>query len=180
MEPRVLITSQKFEETCIETLQRLPPTSTSVCEVRTPKLYLAISESNTQLQEYLKGALNLKLYSLQHYASPTSETLKAQCVGIGNGLGQWLRRFHHWGEQPEQTIFRSEIKQNEEMQALKHMINYEWLIRNIEKHSQLLEAAGTVFEQVRDMAKAELADEDNLKIIHGDFWTGKYVLRSSL
>ena len=119
--------------------------------------------------------MNLKLYSLHHYASPTPESLRSQCVSIGYGLGQWLRSFHNWGEQPEQARFRSEIKQNKEMQDLKHMINYEWLIRNVEKHSRLLEAARPVFEQVRDMAKAELADEESLQIIHGDFWTGKYV-----
>lgn len=146
---------------------------------------MSIPDTNTQVQEYLKGALNLKLYSLEHYPrdivhsasnSVTQEHLKLETIHIGLGLGRWLRNFHNWGEQPEQAGFRAEIQQNKDMQALKHTINYEWLVKNVEKHASSLGDARTVFEKVRDMAKAELADEESLRVIHGDFWTGKYVL----
>ncbi|KAJ9152115.1 Phosphotransferase enzyme family protein [Pleurostoma richardsiae] len=166
----------RFEEDCLRALQTLPPAVSSVCSVRTPRLFRFGKDTNTQIQEYLPDSLNLKLYALKHYASPTPESLKAQCAEIGHGLGKWLRRFHDWARQPSQVVLRSAIKLNKEMQSLKHMINYSRLVSAAESRPAVLADAKETFVQVAEMAKSEVDDEQNLQVIHGDFWTGNVLL----
>jgi hypothetical protein len=88
-------------------------------------------------------------------------------------LGRWLRAFHDWT--PRQANLAEEVSKNKEMQAVKHMINFEWLFRRIERFPSILAEAKDVFEQVKNMAAKELEDETKLRAIHGDFWSGKWV-----
>lgn len=59
------------------------------------------------------------------------------------------------------------------MQGIKMKYNYELLLSRVEKFPEILQEARPVFEKVIEMAKAELDNEDELQVIHGDFWTGK-------
>lgn len=59
------------------------------------------------------------------------------------------------------------------MQGIKMKYNYELLLSRVEKFPEVLQEARPVFEKVIEMAKAELDNEDELQVIHGDFWTGK-------
>lgn len=73
-------------------------------------------------------------------------------------------------QQPE---LRHTVAKNQEMQQLKHMINFEWLLQRVEQYPAILEEAKATFEEVKRMAAAELEDENGIQVIHGDFWTGK-------
>lgn len=85
----------------------------------------------------------------------------------------WLRRFHDWAT-TEQSL-RDLAKTNNEMQDIKLTYNYGLLLQRIDKFPDILMDAKPVFEEVFAMAKAELDAEAKLQVIHGDFWTGKYV-----
>lgn len=65
------------------------------------------------------------------------------------------------------------------MQKLKNSINYGSLVSRIETYPEIPGDARDIFEQVRKMSEDEMADGKNLQVIHGDFWTGKYVLLPS-
>jgi hypothetical protein len=64
------------------------------------------------------------------------------------------------------------------MRDLKFSINYDSLLSVVDKYPDLLEESRTVFEQVRGLAAAELNGRQDAVFgpIHGDFWSGKYVL----
>lgn len=153
-------------------LSTLAPVLDPSCIVRTPRLFHFNPETNTQIQEYLPNSVNLKVYALSHFTS-NDESLKSHCLAIGKGLGLWLRSFHAWASDPAQSKLQSQIKLNEPMQALKNSINYANLVSRINKFPTILEDAREVFEAVKKDSEAELTDESQLQIIHGDFWTGK-------
>ncbi|KAF9777172.1 hypothetical protein IL306_004536 [Fusarium sp. DS 682] len=157
-------------------LAELPPTETPSCKISTPEIYYFNRDTNTQVQEYLPGALSLKDYALKYYAAPTSLTLKEQCSQLGQGLGSWLRAFHGWSQEPKQAALRETFAGNKEMQGLKNMINYSQLLQMVDRHPEILGDARDVLQGVSDLAAGELADESALHPIHGDFWTGNILL----
>lgn len=61
------------------------------------------------------------------------------------------------------------------MQMLKNTINYASLVSSIDRYPGILSDVRDILEQVKKMSEDEMANEDNLQIIHGDFWTGKCV-----
>jgi hypothetical protein len=83
-------------------------------------------------------------------------------------LGEWITGFYRKGSE---TKLYQEVKGNKEMQALKHMINYDWLLQRIDQFPGILEGARDVFVKVKEKAANELDGE--LTPIHGDFWPGK-------
>ena len=67
-----------------------------------------------------------------------------------------------------------ELERNKAMQALKHMINYDWLLQRVDQFPSILEEAREVFVKVKEQALDELnAVPEDLKPIHGDLWPGK-------
>lgn len=159
-------------------MQKLPPTISESCCIRTPRLFYFSQESNTQVQEYLDNALNLKAYALKYFstsATPGSanESERPKILEVGRGLGRWLRSFHEWAASPEQEALRNRVKMNKEMQYIKFTYGYQNLLWRSDKLPSILGDAKPVFEEVFAKAKAELEDQDNLQVIHGDFWTGK-------
>jgi len=141
------------------------------CAVRTPKLYHFDPQTNTQVQEYLANGIDLKNYALKHYEPHTSPVKKAQCLGFGRGLGQWLKHFHQWAEQSQDL--RNNAAENTSIQRLKHSTYYDYLIQMIERFPTILSQAKEVFESVKSMSERELEDDSTLQAVHGDFWTGK-------
>lgn len=152
--------------------------ATPVCDaennkfhVRTPK-YLPFEEAETtQIQEYLPDSLNLKEYVLKHCSSPTPDSLEPQFRQLGVALGRWLREFHNWAT--DQAPLRQNVMANKEMQQMKHMINFQWLLDRVDQFPTVLGGAESIFSEVKDMALAELEGAEALQIVHGDFWTGK-------
>jgi hypothetical protein len=147
--------------------------------VRAPKLYYFSPDTNTQVQECLPDATDLKSYALQHFTT-RDPSRKLLCHDLGYSLGTWLRQFHGWVSLAEQQAMLYDIaKSNKPMQAIKHMVNYSTLVATVDTFLSILGDAKDVFEQVGKMAAAEL-ERDDLEIIHGDFWTGKYVADAPL
>lgn len=93
-------------------------------------------------------------------------------LGLGQGLGGWLRSFHEWSSQPEQEALREAAKANKELQAIKLTYNYENLLWQLDDFP-FLKDSENVFQGVIANAKLELEDDSKLQVIHGDFWTGK-------
>ncbi|KAI1374637.1 kinase-like domain-containing protein [Hypoxylon crocopeplum] len=142
--------------------------------VRTPKFFYFDEKNNSQVQEYLQNGVDLKTYALKAYAESNLEETKHQCLQLGKALGRWLRAFHNWAAQ--QAELRSIVAGNKELQQLKHMINFSWLLDRVKQFPSILGDAEGVFEEVKNMATAELADKSQLQAIHGDFWSGNILL----
>ncbi|KAI0841746.1 kinase-like domain-containing protein [Hypoxylon sp. FL0890] len=142
--------------------------------VRTPKFFHFDEANNSQVQEYLQNGIDLKTYALKTYAESNSETTKHQCLQLGKALGRWLRGFHDWAAQ--QASLRTVVAGNKELQQLKHFINFSWLLDRVKQFPSILSDAEGIFNEVKDMATAELEDESKLQVIHGDFWSGNILL----
>ncbi|ROW12266.1 hypothetical protein VMCG_00388 [Cytospora schulzeri] len=160
---------------CLKALEKLPRATNQLSSVRTPRLFHVNSDSTTQAQEYLPNSLDLKTYALRYFSCLTPESEKSSVLEIGRVLGKWLRSFHDWAASPKQEVLRSRVKLNKEMQGIKLTYNYEKLMWLFEKFPFLKESK-SVFEDIIAKVKAELVDESQLQIIHGDFWTGNVLL----
>lgn len=154
-------------------LAQLPSPTGQNFEVRTPQVYHFNPTTNTQIQEYLPDAVDLKTYAMKYYAAPSPESTNSQCVALGRSLGVWLKAFHSWADKPEQAELRAIVGENAAMQKLKNAINYApRLMQMVDKYPDILGTSRDILQQVCDRASAEL-QQDDLGVIHGDFWTGK-------
>ncbi|KAI1412863.1 kinase-like domain-containing protein [Hypoxylon sp. FL1857] len=170
----------RIEEECLKALSAFPIVGKAdesdpyYFAVRTPKFFHFDEATNSQIQEYLQNGIDLKTYALKTYAGSDSETTKHQCLQLGKALGRWLRGFHDWASQ--QASLRTVVAGNKELQQLKHFINFSWLLDRVKQFPSILSEAEGVFEEVKNMAAAELNDESKLQVIHGDFWSGNILL----
>ena len=82
-----------------------------------------------------------------------------------------MKDFTEWSSQ--QTDHRKLIAQNEFAQTVRDMVNDQWLHKRIEEFPSVLGDFRAVLEDVEKTAAAEMKENDKLRIIHGDFWTGK-------
>jgi len=179
---------KRIENECLKELAsfQIPPNpeNPSQYTVRTPKIYLYDDATHTQIQEYLPNGIELKTYALQNFPSPAPHSLRPQCHQLGKSLAQYITGFHQnaekeakdfliWGDKPEPKIY-SALKSNKEMQALKHLINYDWLLERVDQFPDILAEARDVFVKVKEEAEREL-EGNILKLmpIHGDFSTAK-------
>ncbi|KAL2181986.1 kinase-like domain-containing protein [Thermothelomyces heterothallicus CBS 202.75] len=170
---RIPTTRCRAEVECLKSIGGLALTKGPYA-VRAPKLYHFNPDTNTQIQEYLPGALSLKDYALRHFSSP-DPSRKPLCLELGRSLGAWLREFHAWASLPEQADLREELKSNEPMQKIKHMANYQTLVGTVANFPSILGEAQETFEKIKDATAKEL-DRPDLQVIHGDFWTGNALL----
>lgn len=150
-------------------LLSFPPTNEDGIIVQTQKLLMFDIENNTQIYEDLHSATDLKNYCLTHSLSE-SESKK-----IGSALGKWTKQFHSWGQEEGQKELVEKMK-GTKMKEFKFTINYDRFVAAIEAFPDTLEESREIFEKVRDETKRELDDENKNVLIHGDFWSGKYVL----
>lgn len=164
---------QNIEEEGLRLLSKFPAVISSPYEVRTPKLYHFNPQTSTQVQEYLPNATNLKAYALSHLQRPTTPSTKTQCWQLGQSLGQWLRGFHTWSDQPDNQSLHRLFAKNTAMRNIKKAINYDQLLGRLSMFPAILEEHKETLQQIVAMATAELEDESKLSVIHGDFWTGK-------
>ncbi|KAI0122121.1 kinase-like domain-containing protein [Daldinia grandis] len=170
----------RIEEECLKALSTFPIIGKADDNdpynfiVKTPKLYHFDETSNTQVQEYLQNSIDLKMHTLTVISGADPEITRHQSLQLGKALGRWLKGFHNWAaEQPE---LRRAVATNKELQRLKHTINFWWLLDRVKQFPNVLGGAEDVFEQVGKMAVAELEDDTQLQVIHGDFWTGNILL----
>ncbi|KAI1631080.1 kinase-like domain-containing protein [Biscogniauxia mediterranea] len=183
--PTVNLTSSRCraEGECLRALSKFPAVGKAAGApginfvVDIPRFYYFDDQNNTQVYGYLPNSRDLKTYALQRYPEDTPKTLRRQCSQLGKALGTWLRNFHDWAAtQPE---LRDRFASNHEVKQLKHMINFSWLLDRITMFPSVLGDARDIFEEVKNMATAELEAESQLQPIHGDFWTGNIILPDS-
>ena len=161
--------TQEFEETILAALHDLPPVLREGVTVQTPRLYHFFPKTNTQIYSDLPSSLDLKTYGLKHPLT------KAQCMHFGHAVGLWARQFHTWANAPEQEKLRESMKGNTAMLELKYRLNYGMnLIGTIDNFPELLEGSRSTFEALGKRVREEL-DSGSGSLIHGDFWSGKWV-----
>jgi hypothetical protein len=174
--PGILTLCKIVESKALAELGSLSVSATNDwCSVRTPKLYHFDPETNTQVQEYLAAGVDLKNYALKRYEPHTSNAKKPQCLGLGQGLGEWLSAFHERAEFSE--ALRTMASENKALQRLKHSTYYDALVQIIDKFPSILPQAKEVFESVKAMSERELEDDSTLHVCHADAWTGKLAAR---
>lgn len=69
------------------------------------------------------------------------------------------------------------------MKDLKFWVNYTMLLDTVKNFPTILDKNRDIFERVHKFAATELTQkdcDDEYGIIHGDFWTGKYVYGHSV
>ncbi|KAJ5782225.1 hypothetical protein N7457_003999, partial [Penicillium paradoxum] len=173
---KLAATRSHFEEAVLQALDSASPYSQDHITVKPPRLFHFDRETHTQVLEDLPNSLNLKNYLLSEVSHGTS---RASAQSLGRAIGGWLRSFHEWTIQPEQEELTSVLNKSDVMKDLKFYINYVMLVDTIKDFPVLLEDSRGVFEEVRDLAAAELKRQDyddSYGIIHGDFWTGNVLI----
>ena len=139
--------------------------------VRVPQLYLCDEKNGDQIIEDLPGAINLKQYFLKNFPSSTQNLSQPNLHMLGKALAQYILAFHSIAQNDYQV--RDVVKQNQRMQDIRHMTNYDWLIHRIDKYPDILEDSREIFQEVKKMAVRELQNPEALVPIHGDYWPGK-------
>ncbi|KAJ6109936.1 hypothetical protein N7486_002171 [Penicillium sp. IBT 16267x] len=166
-----------FEEAILQAMDGLSSHSQeSEMTVKTPRVFHFNKETNTQIMEDLPNSLDLKSFLLSELSKGVSESAGH---ALGRSVGTWLRVFHDWAGQPEQAECRSLLAQNESMKDLKFYINYPMLMNTIVNFPGILEESRNVFEELKNFAAEEMkkSDQENdIGIIHGDFWTGNVLI----
>lgn len=118
--------------------------------------------------------MDLKSFLISDLSKDVSQS---SAHALGRAIGLWLRSFHSWAARPEQAECKDFLKGNK-LKGLKHYINYSMLLETIPNFPAILEADRSTFEKVRDYAATEPQEAEHgsdYGVIHGDFWTGKYV-----
>ncbi|KAM0425978.1 hypothetical protein ACHAPT_008917 [Fusarium lateritium] len=130
----------------------------------TPICYHYDDDTKTQIQEYLPSTIDLKMYLRSHFLSQTPQILESPCRNVGKILAEHISGFHAASTKP-----LAALRSNGQMQALKHKINYDWLLQRVDQFPEILSEARDIFAQVKQQALTELGDASALKAIHGDF-----------
>lgn len=167
----------------LQALNGLTATTSTVEPISTtvPKLYLFHRQSNTSVLQDFQGATDLK--SLLVAAAENEALSHPQASSIGFALGTWLRNFHGWSCAAEQETVRESVYKNDEMRQLKWRITYGALVDILENFPGVFEQYASTVRQIVDMAKGEFSkrpgedDTSTWGAIHGDFWSGKYVIQ---
>lgn len=165
----------------------------SLFTAKAPRLLWFDRATNTQVLEDFPDAIDLKAKLLssavqsQEKKHPLAENVQLG-RSIGVALGAWLRSFHSWTSErgPARSSLRQAIANNEPMRKLKRQITYDALVRVVSQFPEALGDQLSVLEEVQAAAAAEFdkrppvesddGEDNNWGIIHGDFWSGKYVL----
>ncbi|KAF9887649.1 hypothetical protein FE257_009742 [Aspergillus nanangensis] len=144
-----------IEESILKSLNDFPvsiiDTKQGQVTVKTPRLYSFDPTTNTQVMEELPDSLDLKSF----FTTPGLAHSREWPVSIGLALGNWLRSFHDWGDKAAQAGVKKEMATNVAMRDIKFTINYDNLVGTVARYPGLLESSRGVFEQVRDMARAD-------------------------
>ncbi|KAJ5109182.1 Aminoglycoside phosphotransferase [Penicillium angulare] len=168
-----------FEESILQALSDLEPYSQNNITVQSPRVLHYINETNIQIHEDLPNSDNLKVFLLEKASNDVSESYSR---ALGHSLGSWLHSSHAWGIKAQQKEIRETVSKNTAMKQLKFYINYPMLLETVDNFPEILNESREVFEQVRDLAAAELENDaldDTYGLIHGDFWTGNVLVSNA-
>lgn len=145
--------------------------SESGITVKTPYMYLFNESTHNQIIQDFPNSVELKRYMQAHTLS------ESESRRLGIALGSWTKRFHVWGDKPEQEHLKRDIEQSKMSSELKFFVNYGRLEETVDLFPDVLGRCRDMFKELADRMNKELKDTDNpdLKLIHGDFWTGKSV-----
>lgn len=133
-----------------------------------------------QIVEDLPNSVDLKTFLLSKVSSGIS---KSSARSLGRALGSWLRSFHDWGNSNNRDECKETLSRNQTMKDLKFWVNYTMLLDTVKNFPTILDKNRDIFEKVHKFAATELTQkdcDDEYGIIHGDFWTGKYVYGHSV
>ncbi|KAF5549313.1 phosphotransferase enzyme family [Fusarium mexicanum] len=149
--------------------------------VKTATAYAYDAKAKTLVLEYLPNVVDLKTYSLSHFASPTPEHLRKPAHELGKMLAMYMVKFHEKTREIVQDSleqkqtqqlsgFNRVIDTSNEMQRLKHCINFDWMIDRVDQFPGILLEAKDTLHLVKNMALQELSDPSaDLTLIHGDY-----------
>ncbi|KAF9878851.1 phosphotransferase enzyme family protein [Colletotrichum karsti] len=173
------------EAACLKELEamslRLSSQEISSITVRSPTCYIYDEEMKTQIQEYLPDVVHLKKHLLEFPSSGTSVDMRPQYEEVGCALAEYICQFHQLTsnileskESQNTTSSSSSLKEalykDNQMQKLKHMINYDWLLERVSQFPSILGHLRDTFEEVKKQALEEIRGGDKtLTVIHGDF-----------
>ncbi|KAH0434862.1 hypothetical protein CcaCcLH18_05070 [Colletotrichum camelliae] len=185
------------EAACLKHLHALKPLQQSRqivnYRVSTPECYLYDDKTKTQIQEYLAGTLDLKSTLLKSCEQPLALLSKQHYHHIGRALAEYISQFHENTspiardhaedrKRPHLSTLHEAIGCSSEMQALKLMVNYDWLLERVEQFPDILKVdARDVFVRVREQGIEELKNGSAaLAVIHGDFCPQNILIREEL
>ncbi|KAF5591450.1 phosphotransferase enzyme family [Fusarium pseudocircinatum] len=159
--------------------------------VRTTTLYAYDAETKTLVLEYLPNAVDLKTYSLSHFPSPTPEYLRKPAHELGKVLARYMVKFHDMTREIVQKSLKQKhtqqllgfnrvIDSSNDMQRLKHWINFDWMIDRVSQFPGILSEAKDILHLVKNMALKELSDPSaDLALIHGDYYPQNILLEDA-
>ncbi|KAF3798896.1 hypothetical protein GCG54_00000329 [Colletotrichum gloeosporioides] len=128
------------EAACLKKLEamslRLRRQESSSITVKSPICYLYDEETNTQIQEYLPNVVHLKKHLLKFPPSDAPMDLRPLYQNIGSAMAKYISKFHELtnsileSDGPDGTgsSLKEALYKDNQMQKLKHMINYDWLL----------------------------------------------------
>ncbi|KAI8218465.1 hypothetical protein K4K53_008738 [Colletotrichum sp. SAR 10_77] len=176
------------EAACLKELEamslRLCSQESSSITVKSPRCYVYDEETKTQIQEYLPNVVHLKKHLLKFPPSDTPMDLRPQYQNIGSAIAKYISKFHELtnsileSDRPDGTgsSLKDALYKDNQMQKLKHMINYDWLLDRVAQFPSILGHLRGIFEEVKGQALEEIRGGDKtLTVIHGDFCPQKWV-----
>jgi hypothetical protein len=154
---------------------------TSEISVETPRSYFYDAPSRVQVIEDVSNAVELANV-VKSYNTEATQTLPS-LLSIGFALGSWLRTFHAWTSESAQSDLQQKILRNKPMRDLKRRITYDTIGSILAKYPNVHRAYQKELDEIQTVARQEFEIESTevahgsqeWGIIHGDFWTGKYV-----
>ncbi|KAF4479787.1 hypothetical protein CGCF415_v001806 [Colletotrichum fructicola] len=180
------------EAACLKELEamslRLRSQESFSITVKSPRCYVYDEETKTQIQEYLPNAVHLKKHLLKFPPSDTPIDLRPQYQNIGSAMAKYISKFHELTnsilESDEQDGTGSSLKEalykDNQMQKLKHMINYDWLLERVAQFPSILGHMRGIFEEVKGQALEEIRGVNKtLTVIHGDFCPQNVLIRDT-
>ncbi|KAF5636171.1 phosphotransferase enzyme family [Fusarium sp. NRRL 52700] len=150
-------------------------------QIRTTTLYAYNGGTKTLVLEYLPNVVDLKTYSLNHFRSPTPDCLRQPAYELGKVLAMYIVKFHDVTREivqkslqqmhtQQSSGFKRVIDSSNDMQRLKHWINFDWMLDRIDQFPEILLEAKDILHLVKNMAVKELSDPStDLTLIHGDY-----------
>ncbi|KAF4333359.1 isoamyl alcohol [Fusarium beomiforme] len=159
--------------------------------VKATKLYLYDAQTKTLILEYLPNVADLKACSLNHFSSPSPGSLREPTKDLGRTLAKYITKFHNATRKAVQDSLNTKQAQrslgsntvmhgSDEMQKLKHYINFDWMIERVDQFPDILVEAKETLHLVKNMALVELSGPSaDLTLIHGDYHPQNILLEKS-
>ncbi|KFX92520.1 hypothetical protein V490_05338 [Pseudogymnoascus sp. VKM F-3557] len=162
----------RYESAALTAMHTFTLVSESGITVKTPYMYLFNESTHNQIIQDFPNSVELKRYMQAHTLS------ESESRRLGVALGSWTKRFHGWGDKSEQEHLKRDIEQSKMSSELKFFVNYGRLEETVDLFPDVLGRCRDMFKELADCMNKELKDTDNpdLKLIHGDFWTGNILL----